>query len=97
MNPGIKTDYEQPRLNAGGDTFPLDVAATWTDHRRTLTAAVDPTNMDESVKLEITGAALSGHDASWRLTSAEAGGDNLDISNFPIDSIVDSLTIPRLT
>ena len=43
---------EQPAVNAGGDTFPLDVAAAWTDDHRTLTVAViNPTGVEQPLKL----------------------------------------------
>src|SRR5208337_78576 len=63
---------EQPMVNAGSDTFPIDVAAAWTDDRRTLTVAVlNPTGVDQPLKLNITGAALSGKGVLWRLASTE--------------------------
>ena len=89
---------EQPVVNAGSDTFPLDVAAAWTDDRHTLTVAVlNPTDTDQPLKLNITGAVLSGKGTLWRLASAESNGQNPSISNSRVDSIPDSLTIPRFS
>jgi alpha-N-arabinofuranosidase len=89
---------EQPVLNAGSDTFPLDVAAAWTEDRRTLTVAVlNPTDANQPLKLNITGAPLSGKAALWRLASAQSNGQNPSISNAPVDSIPDSLTVPRFS
>lgn len=51
---------EQPMVNAGSDTFPLDVAAAWTADRRTLTVAiVNPTESSQTLSLEIRGARLA--------------------------------------
>jgi alpha-N-arabinofuranosidase len=52
---------EQPVVNAGSDTFPLDVAAAWTADRKALTVAVvNPTESPQTLGLEIRGAPLAG-------------------------------------
>lgn len=52
---------EQPMVNAGSDTFPLDVAAAWTVDRRTLTVAiVNPTESSQTLGLEILGVQPQG-------------------------------------
>jgi alpha-N-arabinofuranosidase len=89
---------EQPVVNAGSDTFPVDVAAAWTEDHHTLTIAVlNPTGVEQSLKLSIIGAALSGKGTLWRLASAEGNGQNPTISNSPIDSVPDSLNLPRFS
>ena len=89
---------EQPAVNAGSDTFPLDVAAAWTEDRRALTVAVlNPTDVEQSLKLNIAGADLSGKGTLWRLASTEANGQNPVISSSPVDSIPGSLTLPRFS
>ncbi len=89
---------EQPAVNAGSDTFPLDVAAAWTEDRRTLTVAVlNPTDVDQPLKLNITGAALSGKGTLWRLASAESNGQNPSISSSPVDSMPELLALPRFS
>jgi alpha-N-arabinofuranosidase len=89
---------EQPAVNAGSDTFPLDVAAAWTDDHKKLTVAVlNPTDVEQSLKLGINNASLSGKGALWRLASTEANGQNPSISNSPVDSIPDSLKLPRFS
>jgi len=89
---------EQPVVNAGSDTFPVDVVAAWTDDRRSLTVAVvNPTNVEQPLKLNITGAALSGKGTLWRLASTEANGQNPSVNSSPVDSIPDSLNLPRFS
>ena len=89
---------EQPAVNAGSDTFPLDVVAAWTDDRRVLTVAVlNPTGKEQSIRLNFTGANLSGKGTLWRLASAESNGQNPSINDSPVDSIPDSLTLPRFS
>jgi alpha-L-arabinofuranosidase len=89
---------EQPAVNAGSDTFPLDVAAAWTEDRRTLTVAVlNPTDTEQTLKLNLTGAACSGKGTLWRLASAEPDAQNPSISHGPVDSIPESLSCPRFS
>jgi len=89
---------EQPVVNAGSDTFPLDVVAAWTEDRRTLTVAVlNPTDVEQSLKLQIVGAALSGKGTLWRLASVEANGQNPSISSSAVDSVPTSLSLPRFS
>jgi len=85
-------------LLAGSDTFPVDVVAAWTDDRRSLTVAVlNPTDVDQPLKLNIPGVALSGKGTLWKLASAADNGQNPSISNSPVDSIPDSLRLPRFS
>ncbi len=86
---------EQPAVNAGSDTFPVDVVAAWTADRRTLTVAVlNPTDVDQPLKLNIAGASLTGKGTLWRL--APNGGDiqNPGLTSSSVDSIPESLTLP---
>ncbi|MGA2248435.1 MAG: alpha-N-arabinofuranosidase [Verrucomicrobiota bacterium] len=89
---------EQPVINAGSDTFPLDVVAAWTANRRTLTVAIlNPTDADQPVKLNFAGANLADKGTCWRLASAEAGSQNPSISDSPVDVIPSSAKLPRFS
>jgi alpha-N-arabinofuranosidase len=89
---------EQPAVNAGSDTFPVDVVAAWTSDHRALTMAVlNPTDAVQSLKLSITGATLSGKGTLWQLASTADNGQNPHISSSPIDSIPDSITLPHFS
>ena len=86
---------EQPVINAGSDTFPLDVVAAWTENHRTLTVAVlNPTDKEQPLKLNIVGTGLSGKAVLWLIESNESNGQNPIISNSSLDSIPDSFTLP---
>lgn len=58
---------------------------------------VQTTNVEHPLKLNITGATLSGKGTVWRLASAENNGQNPGISRSPVDSIPHSLTRPRFS
>jgi len=63
---------EQPRVNAGSDTFPLDVCAAWSADRKSLTVAViNPTDSAQQLNLSITGAELTGKAALWRMAPSD--------------------------
>jgi alpha-N-arabinofuranosidase len=62
---------EQPKVNAGSPTFPLDVAAAWTEDRGALTIAViNPTESEQALDLTVTGADLAAGGRLWRMAPA---------------------------
>ena len=86
---------EQPAVNAGSATFPLDVVAAWTADRRTLTVAVlNPTDVEQPLKLNLKGASLTGKGTLWRLAPQGTDIQNPGITSSPVASIPDSLTLP---
>jgi alpha-N-arabinofuranosidase len=59
--PAYPAGGEQPKVNAGSDTFPLDVTAAWNEDRRQLTIAViNPTESDQRMQLQIKDANVAG-------------------------------------
>ena len=89
---------EQPVVNAGSDTFPLDVAAAWTADRHALTVAIlNPTDVQQPLTLTLAGATLAGPGMLWRLASAEANGQNPAIRSSSVASIPSSITLPRFS
>jgi alpha-N-arabinofuranosidase len=85
-------------VNAGSDTFPLDVVAAWNEDHRVLTVAVlNPTDVEQPLKLNIAGADLSGKGTLWRLASAESDGQNPTISGSPVDSVPSAVTLPQFS
>jgi alpha-L-arabinofuranosidase len=62
---------DQPKVNPGSDTYPLDVSAALTEDRKTLTFAVlNPSDSEQKIKLSITGAKLSTLGRLWRMAPA---------------------------
>ena len=63
---------EQPKVNAGSPTFPLDVAAAWTEDRGALTVAViNATESEQALDLTVTGADLLAGGKRWRMAPAK--------------------------
>ncbi|MGA2482901.1 MAG: alpha-N-arabinofuranosidase [Candidatus Acidiferrales bacterium] len=59
---------DQPRVNPGSDTYPLDLAAALSSDRKTLTiAVVNPTASEQQLNFSIKGVELSGKGRLWRM------------------------------
>lgn len=66
--PAFPPGGDQPAVNPGSDTYPLDVAAAWSDDRKALTfAVINPSDSEESMKVSIGGATLAGEGKLWRM------------------------------
>ena len=60
---------DQPRVNAGSPTYPLDVSAALSSDGKLLTLAViNPTESAQQLDLTIKGVDLRGRGRLWRLT-----------------------------
>jgi alpha-N-arabinofuranosidase len=69
--PKVPPGGEQPKLNAGSPTYPLDVAAAWADDRTALTVAVvNPTDSAQTMDLSFQGVRLAGGGTRWRMAPA---------------------------
>jgi len=59
---------DQPAVNPGSDTYPLDVSAAFSEDRKTLTFAVlNPSDSEQHMKLSINGAKLLSQGHLWRM------------------------------
>jgi alpha-N-arabinofuranosidase len=59
---------DQPAVNPGSDTYPLDVSAALSDDRRTLTFAVlNPSDSEQQLQLAISGVKLASQGHRWRM------------------------------
>jgi alpha-N-arabinofuranosidase len=59
---------DQPAVNPGSDTYPLDVSATLSEDRKTLTFAVlNPSDAKQSMKLAVNGIKLASHGTLWQM------------------------------
>ena len=63
---------DQPAVNPGSDTYPLDVSAALSEDRKTLTFAVlNPSDAAHSMKLAINGAKLAGKGTLWQMAPSK--------------------------
>jgi alpha-L-arabinofuranosidase len=60
---------DQPKVNSGSPTYPLDVSAAWGADGKVLTVAVvNPTESARELEISLKGATLSGKGRMWRMT-----------------------------
>lgn len=68
---------DQPKVNAGSPTYPLDVAAALTaDHQFLTVAVVNPTESAQSLALTLEGFRAGGNIRLWRMTGASLEAAN---------------------
>jgi alpha-N-arabinofuranosidase len=66
--PAFPAGGDQPAVNPGSPTYPLDVSAALSEDRKTLTIAVlNPTDAEQSIHLDIHGTALASAGKLWRM------------------------------
>ncbi len=60
---------EQPKVNAGGDTYPLDIIATITNDKKTLAIAiVNPTEKNQEITIDLDGIKTSNKVIKWTIS-----------------------------
>jgi alpha-N-arabinofuranosidase len=76
--PRFPVGGDQPRINAGSATYPLDVAAALTEDRRALTVAiVNPTESAQELTLTFQGIDPLGQGTLWRMTGPTPDAANM--------------------
>ena len=93
---------DQPAVNPGSDTCPLDVSAALSDDRKTLTFAVlNPSDSEQRLRLSINGAKLSNQGHLWRMapktvdaTIAVGQKPEVGIEEQELTSVPDTMSVP---
>jgi alpha-N-arabinofuranosidase len=66
--PSFPAGGDQPAVNPGSPTYPLDVSAALSQDRKTLAIAVlNPSDSEQTIHLDIHGAALTSAGKLWRM------------------------------
>jgi alpha-N-arabinofuranosidase len=70
--PTFPAGGDQPAVNPGSDTYPLDVSAAFSEDRKTLTIAVlNPSDSKQSMKLAIGGTKLASQGKLWQMAPSK--------------------------
>jgi len=93
---------EQPAVNPGSDTYPLDVSAAFSDDRKTLTFAVlNPSDSEQQLKLAINGVKLASQGHLWCMapSSVEATitvgqKPGVEVQEQELTSTPNAMTVP---
>jgi alpha-N-arabinofuranosidase len=66
--PSFPAGGDQPAVNPGSDTYPLDVSAALSEDRKVVTIAVlNPSDAKQSMKLAVNGTRLASHGTLWQM------------------------------
>ena len=92
---------DQPSVNPGSDTYPLDVSAALSEDRKSLTFAVlNPSDSARPLKLSISGARLSGPGHLWRMAPESVDATvtvgqkpGAEVQEKEITSVPDTMTV----
>jgi len=69
---------EQPKVNAGGNTYPLDMVAALTEDGKALTIAiVNPTESDQKVTIQLDGEKTAGKIKRWTISGTSVSARNI--------------------
>lgn len=69
---------EQPKVNAGGDTYPLDIVAALSSDKKTLTVAiVNPTETDQEITIDLNGVKTSNKITKWTISGSSYMARNI--------------------
>jgi alpha-L-arabinofuranosidase len=93
---------DQPSVNPGSDTYPLDVSAALSTDRKTLTFAVlNPSDSEQSLRLSIDGAKLSSQGHLWRMAPASVDAKitvgkkpEVEVQEQELTSMPDTISVP---
>jgi alpha-L-arabinofuranosidase len=103
--PQFPVGGDQPKVNAGSPTYPLDVVAAWSRDRKTLAVAVlNPTESEQQLAIAFKGAELTGKGTLWRMAPASVNATNrigqppqVNIDKLPIKSASGTLNIAPIS
>jgi alpha-N-arabinofuranosidase len=89
--PKFPPGAEQPHVNAGSDTWPIDVAAALAADGRSLTVAVvNPTREPHRLNLTVRAATIAGQGRLWRMAPGRL--EAVNVAGRPPQVVVDEQT-----
>jgi alpha-N-arabinofuranosidase len=92
--PNFPAGGDQPAINPGSPTYPLDISATLSEDRRTLSIAVlNPSDSQQSVQIALNGTRLTGSGHLYRMAPDSIGATTA-VDKTPEVQIEDQLLGP---
>jgi alpha-N-arabinofuranosidase len=93
---------DQPAVNPGSDTFPLDVSAALSGDRKTLTLAVlNPSDSEQHLKLSVSGVKLANPGHLWRMAPKSVDATitvgqtpGVEVEEQTLGSLPDAMEVP---
>ncbi len=93
---------DQPAVNPGSDTYPLDVSAALSEDRKTLTFAVlNPSDAKQSMNLVISGVKLGSQGRLWQMAPSKVDAvaavgktPEVAVEEHPLGTVPDMIEAP---
>ena len=93
---------DQPAVNPGSDTYPLDVSAALSEDRKTLTFAVlNPSDSKQSMKLAVSGVKLASQGTLWQMAPSSVDAvvavgktPEVAVEEHPLSAVPDTIEAP---
>jgi alpha-L-arabinofuranosidase len=102
--PAYPVGGDQPKVNAGSATYPLDVSAALSADGKLLTVAViNPTESEHALELGVKGIELSGAGKLWLMTgpgpdsATGLGHSEVDVKESALTEVPRSLSVPPVS
>ena len=100
--PAFPAGGDQPAVNPGSDTYPLDVSAALSEDRKTLTFAVlNPSDSEQHMNLSISGTKLSSQGHLWRMAPSSVDATivvgqkpGVEVEEQELTSVPDAMSVP---
>ena len=99
--PAFPAGGDQPAVNPGSPTYPLDVVAAFSEDRKALTIAVlNPSDSEQRIKLTINGTKLANAGKLWRMApdkidaTVQVGrAPEVEVEGQSLGSLPDTVTV----
>lgn len=99
--PTFPAGGDQPAVNPGSDTYPLDASAAFSEDRKTLAIAVlNPSDSERSIRVAIHGAKLASSGHLYRMApdsiDAKVEADKkpeIQVEEQTLDALPDTITV----
>ncbi len=96
---------DQPAVNPGSDTYPLDVSAALSDDHKTLTFAVlNPSDSQQSLNLTIHGTKVASQGHLWRMAPDKLTAVNIvgqkpevEVQEQELTPVPDTMSLPAFS
>ena len=93
---------DQPAVNPGSDTYPLDVSAAWSEDRKTMTVAViNPSESQQSMQVSISSANLARQGKLWQMAPHSIDATNtigkkseVEVTEQSLGPMQGTITVP---
>jgi alpha-N-arabinofuranosidase len=100
--PAFPVGGDQPAVNPGSDTYPLDVSAALSEDRKTLTfAVINPSESQHRMHLSISAAKLAAQGKLWQMAPQSLDAKNVvgkkpevEVTEHSLGPLPETISVP---